>query len=86
MVNYMEFQDWMFDKRVLKRNIRKGIVTREDYHEYLDSLEDLVDNVADPDEDEELEGEKAAEDAEEEAAAEEAPEASEASEAPEQEE
>jgi hypothetical protein len=35
----------MFDKRVLLRNIRKGIVTREDYARYLARLADLSRNV-----------------------------------------
>jgi hypothetical protein len=42
----MQFQDWMFDKRVLDRNIRKGVIDRGDYAEYLKSLPDVSDNVA----------------------------------------
>lgn len=52
-VNYMEFQDWLFDKRVLRRNIRKGMVAREDFEGYLENLTDSSDNIAPPEEEEE---------------------------------
>jgi hypothetical protein len=54
MVNYMEFQDWMFDKRVFKRNIRRGIIAREDYKKFVAGLPDVTDQIADPSEDEDL--------------------------------
>jgi len=58
MVNYMKFQDWMIDKRVLKRNIRHGVVSREDYQKYVKSLPDLSDQIAtDDDETAESNGE-----------------------------
>jgi hypothetical protein len=56
MVNYMNFQDWMFDKRVLERNIRRGLITRTDYRNYLKTLEDMSDNIAPPDEDDLFDG------------------------------
>lgn len=59
MVNYMNFQDWMFDKRVRRRNIRKGVIKRADYQEYLEALEDVSNNIAPPDEDEEEAEQKA---------------------------
>lgn len=52
MVNYMTFQDWMLDKRVLKRNILNGTITREEYQKYLESLPDMQDNIAEDDEEE----------------------------------
>ena len=41
----MEFQDWMYDKRVVRRNIRKGLISREEYEKYLEALPDMSDNV-----------------------------------------
>lgn len=35
----------LFDRRVVERNIDKGLVTREEYEEYLDGLEDAEDNA-----------------------------------------
>ena len=53
----MQFQDWQFDKRVLRRNIRRSIITTQDYQEYLKGLSDVADNVAAPDDaDEEVAG------------------------------
>lgn len=67
----MQFQDWMFDRRVLDRNIRKGVIDRGDYAEYLKSLPDVSDNVAPLEEpEEEAEGEA---EGEAEAAADDAP-------------
>lgn len=42
----MQFQDWMFDKRVIDRNIRKGLIKRADVAKYLKSLPDASDNAA----------------------------------------
>ena len=58
----MNFQDWNFDKRVLKRNILNGTISREEYHQYLKSLPDMKDHIAD--EDEELDAEESASDSE----------------------
>lgn len=51
----MKFQDWMLDKRVIERNIRKKVLGRKDYDKYLKTLPDVEDCIADPDEDEEQE-------------------------------
>jgi hypothetical protein len=45
----MQFQDWQFDKRVLRRNVRRNIITPQDYRQYLEALPDVADNVATPD-------------------------------------
>ena len=42
----MEFHDWLFDKRVLRRNIRKGVLSRHDYKRYLEDLVDASTNIA----------------------------------------
>ena len=42
----MQFQDWMFDKRVIDRNIRKGLIKHADVAKYLKSLPDAGDNAA----------------------------------------
>lgn len=34
-----------FDTRVVERNIDKGLVTRDEYDEYLDGLDDVEDNA-----------------------------------------
>ncbi len=44
----------MFDRRVYHRNIRKGIITRDDYLGYLSKLDDVTDNIAEDDEEDEL--------------------------------
>jgi hypothetical protein len=31
----------LFDSRVVKQNIKRGLITIDEYREYLDSLEDL---------------------------------------------
>ncbi len=36
----------LFDRRVVERNIAKGLITREEYQEYLDNLEDAEENAA----------------------------------------
>ena len=35
----------LFDRRVVERNIDKGLITREEYEEHLESLEDAEDNA-----------------------------------------
>jgi hypothetical protein len=40
----------LFDRRVVERNIKKGIVTRKDYEKYLKSLGDTATNIASPEE------------------------------------
>ena len=37
----------LFDQRIVERNIKRGIVSREQYQEYINSLEDCSDLVAD---------------------------------------
>lgn len=39
----MEFQYWLFDKRIVRRNIRKNLITRQDYLKYIEDLEDVAD-------------------------------------------
>lgn len=46
MANPMPFQDWLFDKRVFERNLRKGVVSRSDYERYLAGLPDVRDNAS----------------------------------------
>jgi hypothetical protein len=45
--------EWQFDKRIVDRNIQKGLVTAKDLEKRLKSLPDLVDQVApnEPEED-----------------------------------
>jgi hypothetical protein len=42
----MPFQDWLFDKRVFERNLRKGLVSRADYDRYLSGLPDARENAS----------------------------------------
>lgn len=35
----------LFDRRVVERNIRKGVVTREDYNQWLSALSDVAENA-----------------------------------------
>ena len=37
--------DQLFDRRVVERNIEKGLVTREEYEDYLEGLDDTEDNA-----------------------------------------
>lgn len=39
-------KDRLFDVRTVERNIEKGLITREEYNEYLESLEDASDKSA----------------------------------------
>ena len=41
----MEFQDWLFDKRVIRRNLRQGLITTDILNTYLEGLPDSADNV-----------------------------------------
>ena len=40
-------KDSRFDQRIVERNIKRGIVTKEEYQQFLDSLEDCSDLVTD---------------------------------------
>lgn len=35
----------LFDRRVVERNIRKGVVTREEYDQWLTALSDVGENA-----------------------------------------
>lgn len=35
----------LFDKRVVERNIKKGLITREEYEKYLSALPDVSDQA-----------------------------------------
>ncbi|MCA9604491.1 MAG: hypothetical protein KC619_02780 [Myxococcales bacterium] len=41
----MSHPDFILDKRVLERNVAKGIVTREDYEKALAKLPDVESNA-----------------------------------------
>jgi len=61
----------LVDRRIVERNIEKGLLTRKDYDKYLDKLKDVEDNAEEvvlEEEEEAAEGE--AEEGAEEAAAE----------------
>lgn len=38
-------RDILLDRRIVERNIRKGVVTREDYERHLQSLPDVGGNA-----------------------------------------
>ena len=40
----------LFDRRVVERNIKKGLITRKDYEKHLKSLSDVGGNIASPEE------------------------------------
>jgi hypothetical protein len=40
----------LFDRRIVERNIKKGLVTRKDYDKYLKALDDAAAKIASPDE------------------------------------
>ena len=40
----------LFDRRVVERNIKKGLITRKDYEKHLKSLTDMAGNIASDDE------------------------------------
>ncbi len=55
-------RDFLLDKRTVERNIRKGLISRDDYNEHLSGLKDVEDNAevidfAPPEEEEGAEGE-----------------------------
>jgi len=60
---------FLFDKRLVEKNIRRGLVTRKEYNAYLKSIEDSTENL------EHLELEEESEEGEEAEAAEPAVEA-----------
>jgi hypothetical protein len=41
----MDEGDVRFDKRVLQRNLRSGVVTRDEYQRYLKKLNDLSSDI-----------------------------------------
>jgi hypothetical protein len=36
----------LFDRRIVERNIRRGVITRKDYEKFLKSLDDASDKIA----------------------------------------
>ena len=38
--------DMKFDKRIIERNLRVGLLTQQDYQNHLDSLKDLADECS----------------------------------------
>jgi hypothetical protein len=46
----------LFDRRIVERNIKRGLTTRKDYEKYLKSLADAADKVKSPDEEPAPEG------------------------------
>lgn len=36
--------DFLYDVRIINRNIRDGVVSKKDYDKYLDNLPDVEDN------------------------------------------
>jgi hypothetical protein len=40
----------LYDRRVVERNIKKGLVTRKDYEKHLKALGDTAANIASPEE------------------------------------
>jgi hypothetical protein len=40
----------LVDRRVIERNIKKGLITRKDYDKHLKSLVDTAPNIASPEE------------------------------------
>ena len=40
--------EWQFDKRIVERNIQKGLLTQKDLEKRLKGLPDLADQVASP--------------------------------------
>jgi hypothetical protein len=40
----------LFDRRIVERNIKRGLTTRKDYEKYLKSLPDVAGNIKSPDE------------------------------------
>jgi hypothetical protein len=52
--------EWQFDKRIVDRNIQKGLVTAKDLEKRLKGLPDLADQVApnEPDEEDDKDAEE----------------------------
>ncbi len=46
----------LFDRRIVERNIKRGLITRKDYEKYLKSLADAAEKVKSPDEEQTPEG------------------------------
>jgi len=42
-----DLNDEIFDIRVVERNIREGIISREDYNKYLSAMDDEAEESAD---------------------------------------
>jgi hypothetical protein len=40
----------LFDRRIVERNIKKGLITRKDYEKHLKALNDVATNIASPEE------------------------------------
>jgi hypothetical protein len=40
----------LFDRRVVERNIKKGLITRKDYDQHMKSLSDVAAIIGSPDE------------------------------------
>jgi hypothetical protein len=40
----------LYDRRVVERNIKKGLLNRKDYDKYLKTLNDTAANIASPEE------------------------------------
>ncbi|MGA7741009.1 MAG: hypothetical protein ABSF35_06200 [Polyangia bacterium] len=40
----------LFDRRIVERNIKRGLITRKDYEKFLKSRPDASDNIRSPDE------------------------------------
>jgi hypothetical protein len=40
----------LFDRRIVERNIKRGLITRKDYDKFLKSLSDSADKLRSPDE------------------------------------
>ena len=49
----------LFDRRIVERNIKRGLITRKDYEKYLKSLSDAAEKVRVPDEEQPAEGSSA---------------------------
>ena len=39
----MDPREWLFDKRVIRRNLERGVLTWKSYKEYMKSTPNLVD-------------------------------------------
>lgn len=41
----MSYPDFLLDKRVIERNLAKGVVNRKDLEKHMKSLRDVADNA-----------------------------------------